>query len=89
VHPTPENAQTAELRARLALRIFTCSYLARQLETANFIQKPAITLRLEETMKECQMLQILLDVAEKRQRELRAGGSIDGADEANRAESAL
>ena len=60
------------LRNRLALRTFVCASLAKQLEKANFIEKPAITLRLEDTLKECQALQLLVDLLERQEHESRA-----------------
>lgn len=63
--------QVEPLRSRLALRTFICSSLARQLEKASFIEKPAITLRWEETLKDCHVLQLLVDLLERQKREVR------------------
>ena len=62
------------LRNRLALRRFICMSLARQLETASYIEKPAITLRREETLKECHLLEFVLDLVERQQKEMRGAG---------------
>jgi hypothetical protein len=56
------------LRNRLALRTFVCASLARQLENANYVEKPAITLRWEETLKECHVLQLVVDLLERQKR---------------------
>jgi hypothetical protein len=57
------------LRNRLALRTFVCASLARQLEKANYIEKPAITLRIEDTLKECHVLQLIVDLLERQKSE--------------------
>jgi hypothetical protein len=41
--------------------------LSRQLQTASYIEKPAITLRWEETLKECHLLQFVVDLLERQQ----------------------
>ncbi|MGB6693455.1 MAG: hypothetical protein WBE56_04685 [Terracidiphilus sp.] len=64
------------LRNRLALRTFICTSLARQLDTASYIEKPAIMLRREETLKECHLLQFVLDLVERQQKEKRGAGDI-------------
>jgi hypothetical protein len=64
-----QHPQVEVLRSRLALRTFVCTSLARQLEKANFIEKPAIILRWEETLKECHLLQLAVDLLERRNRE--------------------
>ena len=69
--PIAYKLQDNLLRNRLALRMFICTSLARQLETASYIEKPAITLRREETLKECHLLQFVLDLVERQQKEMR------------------
>jgi hypothetical protein len=73
--PPAHNFQLEPLRSRLAVRTFVCSSLARQLKTANFIEKPAMTLRWEETLKDCYVLQLLVDLLERQKREGRAGSA--------------
>jgi hypothetical protein len=74
------------LRHRLALRLFTCASLAKRLQTASFIEKPALTLRWEETVKECSVLQLAVDLLERLER--KDARSLDGAQELGQAESA-
>jgi hypothetical protein len=71
VEPRAQSLQTQHLKSRLALRLFTCNLLERELETASFITKPALTLRREETLKECYILQFVLDLLEREKREKR------------------
>lgn len=66
-----QTLQTQTLKSRLALRLFTSTVLARDLQTASFITKPALTLRREETLKECYLLQFVLDLLEREKREQR------------------
>jgi hypothetical protein len=64
-----EPLQTQHLKSRLALRMFTSTILARELETASFITRPALTLRREETLHECYLLQFVLDLLERQKSE--------------------
>ncbi len=69
VKPPVHHFQVEPLRSRLAVRTFICISLARQLEKANFIEKPAITLRWEATLTECHVLQLFVDLLERQKRE--------------------
>jgi len=71
VESRAQTLQTQTLKSRLALRLFTSTVLARDLQTASFITKPALTLRREETLKECYLLQFVLDLLEREKREQR------------------
>jgi hypothetical protein len=57
------------LRNRLALRIFVCASLAKQLQTAKLVEKPAIAQRWQEALKECQILQLTVELLERKERE--------------------
>jgi hypothetical protein len=75
VDPIAYQFQDNLLRNRLALRTFICTSLERQLEKASYIEKPAITLRREETLKECHLLQFVLDLMERQEKETRRVGA--------------
>jgi hypothetical protein len=79
VKPPVHHFQVESLRSRLAARTFICLSLARQLKKANFIQKPAITLRWEETLTECHVLQLVVDLLERQKREGCAGSAATGS----------
>jgi hypothetical protein len=70
------------LKNRLALRTFICATLARQLQTAGLVEKPAIAHSWQETLKECQILQLTVELLERKEREkiaLAAAGANDVA----------
>jgi hypothetical protein len=70
---TPTSGIQLELlKNRLALRTFICATLARQLQTARLVEKPAITIRWQETLKECQILQLTVELLERKEREKNA-----------------
>jgi hypothetical protein len=75
VNPVAYQFQDNLLRNRLALRTFICASLERQFEKASYIEKPAITLRREETLKECHLLQFVLDLLERQEKETRRAGA--------------
>lgn len=63
---SPDTGKRIEtLRDRLALRTFTCTALTKRLKTATFVEKPALTLRWEETLNECRALQLAVDLLER------------------------
>jgi hypothetical protein len=59
------------LKNRLALRTFASASLAKQLETANLAEKPAITIRWEDSLKDCYALQFAIELLERKEREIR------------------
>ena len=67
------------LKSRLALRTFICASLAKQIETARLIEKPAITGRWEQALKDCQIMQLLVDLLERQEREERGTGPLESA----------
>jgi hypothetical protein len=77
--PFIDKLQIPALRNRLALRTFICASLAKQIETASFIAKPAITLRYEDTLKECYGLRLVLDLLERQEQEQRESSTMESA----------
>jgi hypothetical protein len=63
------------LKNRLALRTLGCASLARQLKRARLVEKPALLLRWEQALKECQVLQLVVELLERKEREKSSRGS--------------
>jgi hypothetical protein len=61
--------QLGVLKNRLALRTFLCATLAKEMQTAKLVEKPAIALRWQEALKECQILQLTVELLERQERE--------------------
>jgi hypothetical protein len=59
------------LRSRLALRRFVCISLAKELETATTIARPALIHRREEALNECRMLELVIDFIERQKQSRR------------------
>jgi hypothetical protein len=57
------------LRNRLALRTFICASLAKRLQEATPLTKPAAILRYEQALNECYGLRLILDLLERQERE--------------------
>jgi hypothetical protein len=70
--------QLGVLRNRLALRTFVCASLAKELQTARLVEKPAIARRWQEALKECQILQLVVELLERKEREKSSHGSAGG-----------
>jgi hypothetical protein len=64
--------QLSFLKNRLALRTFLCATLAREMQTAKLVEKPAIAKRWQEALKECQILQLTVELFERKERERNA-----------------
>jgi|HubBroStandDraft_1064217.scaffolds.fasta_scaffold21360_3 hypothetical protein len=64
--------QLSFLKNRLALRTFLCASLAREMQTAKLVEKPAIAKRWQESLKECQILQLTVELLERKEREKNA-----------------
>jgi hypothetical protein len=67
--------QLGVLKNRLALRTFVCASLARQMQIARLVEKPAIAQRWQKALKECQVLQLVVELLERREREKDSRGS--------------
>jgi hypothetical protein len=60
------------LKNRLALRTFLCASLAKEMQSAKLVEKPAIARRWQEALKECQILQLTVELLERKEREKNA-----------------
>lgn len=71
--------QLSFLKNRLALRTFLCASLAKEMQAAKLVEKPAIARRWQKALKECQILQLTVELLERQEREknalIAAGGS--------------
>jgi hypothetical protein len=63
------------LKNRLALRTLGCAALARQLKSARLVEKPALLLRWEGALKECRILQLVVELLERKEKERSHRGS--------------
>lgn len=61
--------QLGVLKNRLALRTFLCATLAREMQTAKLLEKPAIAQRWQDALRECQILQLTVELLERQERE--------------------
>ena len=64
--------QLSFLKNRLALRTFLCATLAREMQSAKLVEKPAIAQRWQEALRECQILQLTVELLERKERERNA-----------------
>jgi len=75
----PHNLESHSLRDRLALRTFLCVSLGKRLQTASYVERPAVTLRWEDTLKDCHVLQLMVDLIERQEQESQEAEPV-GAD---------
>jgi hypothetical protein len=59
------------LRSRLALRIFISILLTRELKAAASASSPALIFGLEEALKECHTLKLVIDLLERQKQSQR------------------
>lgn len=71
----PHNLQSLGLRDRLASRTFLYVLLGKRLQTASFVERPAVILRWEDTLKDCHVLQLMVDLIERQEQESHDVGS--------------
>jgi hypothetical protein len=72
----PKNLQSRTLRDRLASRTFLCVSLGKRLQYASFIERPAVTLRWEDTLKDCHILQLMVDLVERQEQRAQDAASL-------------
>lgn len=77
--PFIDKLQIPALRKRLALRTFICATLAKQLQDATPLTRPAAILRYEHALNECYVLKLILDLLERKEREESETGALQSA----------